>query len=147
MLDRDVLDIIPAGARDGRRAAGGAGGSADDDGAGVQRTRSRVRPAGAGTAALGADPAAFLATDRPEPAQCVVRIVDRSGPFAADDLSRDLPGGIGGRICARDFTGPSHPDLVRCAVCAPGDRCPVAALSDLANPRRCTDLAPWAVIC
>ena len=50
---------------------------------------ARVRPAGAGAAAVGAAAAAFLAIDRPEPAQRVVRMVDRSRPVAADHLRRD----------------------------------------------------------
>ena len=58
---RDVLDPVSAGARHRRRPAGGARGAADDDGRGLQFARRRVRPAGAGAAALGAVAAAFLA--------------------------------------------------------------------------------------
>ena len=101
LLDRDILDIVCFGAGHRGRPASGAGGSPDDDGVCVQRARSRVRPPGAGKAALGAALAAFLAIDRPEPAQCLVRMVDRSRSLAADDLVCDRAIGIRGRICAR----------------------------------------------
>ena len=45
---------------------GGAGGPPDHDGRGVQFARARVRPSGAGAAALGTVAAAFLAVDRPD---------------------------------------------------------------------------------
>ena len=49
---------------------------------------ARIRPAGAGASAVGAAVAAFLAIDRPEPAQCLVCLVDRSRAAAADDPGR-----------------------------------------------------------
>ncbi len=81
--------LVSAGARHRRRTTGGARGAADHDGHGVQFARAPVRPAGAGAAAVGAAAAAFLATDRPEPAQRMVRMVDRSRAVAADHLRRD----------------------------------------------------------
>ena len=82
---RRFWTLLSARARHCRRPAGGARGAALDDGRGVQFARRRIRPAGAGAAALGAAAAAFLAIDRPEPAQRLVRLVDRSRPVAADD--------------------------------------------------------------
>ncbi len=99
---RYVLDAVSAGARHCRRATGGARGSPEHDGRGIQFARPRIRPAGAGASALGALADAFMAVDRPEPAQRVVRMVDRSRTFAADDLGCDRPVAAGRRICARD---------------------------------------------
>ena len=96
---RHLLDLLSTGPRDRRRAAGGACGTALDDGGGVQFARRRVRPAGAGAPAMGAAVAAFLAIDRPEPAQCVVRLVDRGRAFAADDVGRARITAAARRIC------------------------------------------------
>src|SRR6202011_4283353 len=87
LLGHDVPGALSAGTRHCRRPAGGARGVADHDGCGVQLVRRRVRPLGAGTPALGAIAVTFLAIDRPEPAQCVVCMVDRSRTLVADDLS------------------------------------------------------------
>ena len=72
-------------------------------------------PRGAGAAVVGAVAAAFLAADRPEPAQRVVCMVDRSRALAADHLRRAVPVAPDRRICARDRARPAHADVVRSA--------------------------------
>ena len=56
-------------------------------------------PRSAGAAVVGAAAAAFLAADRPEPAQRVVCMVDRSRAAAADHLRRAVPVAADRRIC------------------------------------------------
>ena len=106
------------------------------DGGGLQFARRRIRPAGAGAPALGAAAAAFLAIDRPEPAQRLVRLVDRGRPVAADDVGRARAVAADRRICRRHRARAAHADVARSALCAAGDRRAGAALSDLAAPRR-----------
>ena len=144
LLDRDVLDAVSARARHCRRTTGGARGAADDDGRGIQFARPRIRPAGAGATALGAAAAALLAADRPEQAQRVVRMVDRSRPSAADDPGCHRPVAAGCRICACDRARTAHAAVVRSAVCAAGDCRAGAAVSDLADPRRHPGVAAMA---
>ena len=110
-----LLDVLSAGARHRRRAAGGARGAAHHDGYRLRFARRRIRPAGAGASALGAVAAAYLATDRPEPAQRLVRVVDRGGPAAADDVGCAGTAAAGRGICARHRARPPHADVVRSA--------------------------------
>ena len=135
---RHLLDLLSAGPRHRRRPAGGARGAALDDGGGVQFARRRVRPAGAGAPAMGAAAAAFLAIDRPEPAQRLVRLVDRGRAVAADDVGGARVAAAARRICRCHRARPARADVARSALCAAGDRRPGVALSDLAAPRRRT---------
>ena len=141
---RHLLDLLSTGPRDRRRAAGGARGTALADGGGVQFARRRVRPAGAGAPAMGAAVAAFLAIDRPEPAQRVVRLVDRGRAVAADDVGRARIAAAARRICRCHRARTARADVARSALCAARDRRPGVALSDLAAPRRRTRDAAMA---
>ena len=123
---RHLLDLLSTGPRDRRRAAGGARGTALDDGGGVQLARRRVRPAGAGAPAMGAAVAAFLAIDRPEPAQRVVRLVDRGRAVAADDVGRARITAAARRICRCHPARAARADVARSALCAARDRRPGA---------------------
>ncbi len=133
---RYVSDLLSTGARDRRRAAGGACGAVVVDGRGLQRARRRVRPAGAGAPALGVAAAAFLAIARSKSTKRMVCLVDRSRPAAADDIFRDRAVAAAGRICPRHAQGAAHAEVARPAVCAARDRGAGLALSDLADPRR-----------
>ena len=88
------------------------------DGRGLQFARRRIRTAGAGAAAMGAVAAAFLATDRPEPAQRLVRLVDRGRPAAADDVGGDRSAVAGRRIFRRHRARAAPADVARSALCA-----------------------------
>src|SRR5262245_13071181 len=83
---RDALDGLSAVALLRRRPAGGARGAAHHDDISFWRAEPRIRPGGGGAATVGAVAAALLAIDRPEPAQCLVWLVDRGRPAAADDV-------------------------------------------------------------
>ena len=128
MRGRDVLGLLSPRARHRRRPAGGARGAALHDDRGLQFARRRIRSNGAGPPALGAAAPAYLANDRAEPAQRVVRMVDRGRPVAADDLGCDRAVAVHRRICGCDVARPAHADVARSALCAAGDRRPGAAL-------------------
>ncbi len=136
LFGRDILDFVPLGARHRRRTTGGTCGSLDHDSPGVQFARRRVRPAGAGAPAMGDLAAAFLAIDRPEPAQRLVCLVHRRRTAVADDFGRDRPVGIGDRICAGNLARAACGDVVRSAVRAPRHNRAGAALFHLADPCR-----------
>ena len=134
--DRDLHHALSSVPRGGRPSAGGARRAADHDAAGLLLARTRLRPAGAGAAALGAAAAAFLADHRPAPRQCLVRLVDRSGPLAADDAGGDLPAAADRRLRALDRGRPPHVARARSAVRAGRRRRAGIALCRLADARR-----------
>ena len=109
--------------------AGGARRAADHDGAGLLLAGARLWPAGAGAAALGAAAVAFLADHRPAPRQCLVRLVDRGGPLAADDARGDLPSPPARRLRGLDRRRTPDAARARSAVRArsssPCWRCPM----------------------
>ena len=116
----------------------------DHDGHRLRLVRRRIRPAGAGASDLGAAAAAFLATDRPEPPQRLVRLVDRGRPPAAHHFGRARAAAADRRLCACHRARPAHADVARSALCAARDRRAGAALSGLADPRRCVCPAEMA---
>ncbi len=89
-----------------------------DDGRGLQFARRRIRTAGAGAAAMGAVAAAFLAADRPEPAQRLVCLVDRGWTAAADDVGGDRSAVADHRIFRCHRARPAPADVARPALCA-----------------------------
>ena len=133
----DALVSVSAGTRHRRRPAGGARRAAHDDGVGLCLLEPRVRPTGAGAAALGAAAARYLAPGRPEPAERLVCLVDRSRTVAAHDAGGDRPVAAGRRLHGGDRARPPHPDVVRSAVRAACHCGAGVALFDLADPRRC----------
>src|ERR1700761_4714780 len=88
---RRLLDPVPARTFHRRWTAGGASGAADNDRDRLQLADAGVRTRGAGASALDAVAVAFLAVDWAGPSQCVVRLVDRCRPVAADDARGDRP--------------------------------------------------------
>ena len=134
--DRDLRHALSPRARRGRHPAGGARRAADHDGAGLLLARARLRPPGAGAAALDAAAVAFLADHRPAPRQCLVRLVDRGRPVAADHARGDLPPRAARDLRALDCRRPQDAARARSAVRGHRRRRAGVALCRLADARR-----------